>query len=160
MVGLDAQLAALRGRVGLLCLGGDQAGDDAFGVRLGEQLAAEGVPDVTLAGTQADPLRACGDFRGFDHLIFIDAVDFGGEPGGVVWLDSAEMATRYPQVSTHRLSLGLLAQWVEAQGHTKVWLLGAQVHTARGSALSPPVRSTLAAVKDLLVARLSAGATA
>jgi Ni,Fe-hydrogenase maturation factor len=54
------------------------------------------------------------------------------------------MSSRFPQVSTHKLSLGLLARMVEANGKTKAWLLGVQPASLRpGQALSEPVRRTL-----------------
>ena len=62
----------------------------------------------------------------FDTVLFLDAVECGAAPGAVVLLDAAEMASRFPQVSTHRISLGLLAQMIEANGRTRVWLLGVQ----------------------------------
>jgi hydrogenase maturation protease len=62
----------------------------------------------------------------FDHIIFLDAVEFSGAPGSVVFLNSDQMAARFPQVSTHKLSLGLLARQLEANGRTKAWLLGVQ----------------------------------
>ncbi len=52
----------------------------------------------------------------FDHLVFLDAVDVGAAPGSVVFLNSQEMAARFPQISTHNISLGLLAKYVESGG--------------------------------------------
>lgn len=91
--------------------------------------------------------------EGFDHIIFLDAVDFGGAPGSVVLLDSQQMAARFPQVSTHKLSLGLLARQIEANGRTRAWLLGVQPGSLRlGEPLSPAVRATLELLLELLEA--------
>jgi hydrogenase maturation protease len=86
-----------------------------------------------------------------DHVVFLDAVEFGGPPGSVVLLDSDEMAARFPQISTHKLSLGLLAKQVEANGRTKAWLLGVQPGSLRsGEELTPAVRTTFELMLDLL----------
>lgn len=160
MDGLADQLDVLQGRVGLLCLGSPRKGDDAFGLCLGEQLNAAGVADVLLAGTEPEKRLLSGAIRELDQVVLVDAVDFSGEPGSVIWLDAAQIAVRFPQVSTHRLSLGLLAQWVQREAGISVWLLGVQVQSLRGDHLSPPVAATLQTLKDLLMQRLSAGAPA
>ena len=87
----------------------------------------------------------------FDTVTFFDAVEFGGTPGSVTLLNSEEMASRFPQVSTHRISLSLLAQMIEANGRTKVWLLGVQPASMRRSqSLSLPVRETLELLAETL----------
>ncbi len=89
--------------------------------------------------------------RGFDHIIFLDAVEFGAEPGSVIFLGSGEMAGRFPQISTHKLSPGLLARWIEAGGTTKAWLLGVQpgsLKPARG--LTKDVQATSDILEEML----------
>jgi hydrogenase 3 maturation protease len=158
MQSLGQQLQRLHGRIGLLCVGNSDGGDDALGVRLGEELAGAGIPDVVIAGTEPEKWVFGGAAEGFDHLIFVDAVDFGGEPGSVVFLNREQMTGRFPQVSTHRLSLGLPAQLTEERGTTKAWLLGVQPQSLQpGPVLSPSVQATLAVLNDLLRRRLSAG---
>jgi hydrogenase maturation protease len=116
------------------------------------------VPDVEIVGTQPEAFLARGAAEAFAHVIFIDAVDFGGVSGSVVFLNAREMTARFPQVSTHRLSLGLLATWVESNGRTKAWLLGAQPESLRpGHGLTACLQTTLEALKELLVRRISSG---
>ena len=106
---------------------------------------------VLIAGTSPERFSSGMMHHAFDHVIFLDAVEFGGAPGSVVLLDSNEMAARFPQVSTHRLSLGLLAKHIEANGHSKAWLLGAQPQSLRpGAALTPKVQATLELLVELL----------
>ncbi|HTX66663.1 MAG TPA: hydrogenase maturation protease [Opitutaceae bacterium] len=153
MPDLRAQLRdCLRGRVAFLGLGSRERGDDGFGVRLAERLAAAGVPDVVDAGTAPERcLRPTVD-GGCDHVVFLDAVDFGREPGAVVFLDAAGIAARYPQISTHKISLGLLARAVEAAGPARAWLLGVQPSSLQaGAALTPAVQTTLELLAELLV---------
>jgi hydrogenase maturation protease len=104
-----------------------------------------------IAGTT--PERFIGRIveAGFDHVIFVDAVECGGAPGSVVFLNSQEMASRFPQVSTHKLSLGMLAKFIEADGGAWAWLLGVQPELLRpGGGLTPPVRRTLEMLAELL----------
>ena len=144
-------LSSLGGRVCFIGLGNVDGGDDGFGVRLAEALARAGVPDVLIGATAPEPLAGRCARSGFDHLVFLDAVDFGAAPGSVVFLNSGEMAARFPQVSTHNLSLGMLAKCVESGGMTRAWLLGAQPESLkRGLALSPALQSTLSILAELI----------
>lgn len=139
----------LAGRVCFMGLGNGEYGDDCFGVRLAEELKAAGVPDVIVAGTAPD--RWISRVAGFDHIVFLDAVEFGGAPGSAVFLDSAEIAARFPQISTHKISVGVLARWVELGGRTKAWLLGVQPESLKPSPqLTPTLQLTLGALRELL----------
>jgi len=118
-------------------------------VRLAEELLAAGVPDVIVAGTTPD--RWISHFAGFDHIVFLDAVEFGGAPGSAVFLDSTEIAARFPQISTHKISVGVLARWVELTGSTKAWLLGVQPESLKaGQQLTPTLQLTLEVLRELL----------
>jgi hydrogenase 3 maturation protease len=106
---------------------------------------------VVLAGTTPErELHRLAD-GAFDTVLFLDAVEFSAAPGSVVLLNAGEMASRFPQVSTHKISLGLLARMIEAQGQTKVWLLGVQPDSVRrGAGLSPRVAATVGGLARLL----------
>jgi hydrogenase 3 maturation protease len=149
---LRAQLRTrLTGRVCLLGLGNEGLGDDGFGLRLAEALQAAGQAHAHAAGATPERWLARSALEAVDHLVFLDAVDFGGAPGAVVFLDAGQMAARFPQVSTHKLSLGLLAKWAEANGRTTAWLLGVQPASLHpGAGLSPAVQLTLELLKELL----------
>jgi hydrogenase 3 maturation protease len=139
------------GRVCLMGLGNTDYSDDGFGVRLAEALASAGVPDVIVAGTTPDRCLGRVTDGGYDVLIFLDAVEFGGAPGSVVFLDAGEMAARFPQISTHKISLGTLAKWVESSGPTRTHLLGVQPQSLKpGTDLTITLRRTLDALVSLL----------
>jgi hydrogenase 3 maturation protease len=111
--------------------------------------------NIFIAGTIPERRISRVADEEFDHVVFLDAVEFGGSPGSVVLLNSDEMAARFPQISTHKLSLGLLAKQVEANGRTKAWLLGVQPESLRsGEELTPAVRATLELLFGLLKACL------
>ncbi len=142
----------LRGRVCLMGLGNVDYGDDGFGVRLAESLVFAGVPDAMIVGNMPDRYIGIVAEQDFDNVVFLDAVEFGGAPGSLVLLACDEIVTRFPQVSTHKISIGLLAQWVESNGKTKAWLLGVQPECVkRTEGLSPSVRAARDALRDLLL---------
>lgn len=169
----------LRGRVCLVGLGSSDWGDDACGVELAEalgpseraeapclgRLPSSGRPtpespsrSVVVAGHAPERWVSWLTDAGLDDVLFLDAVDFGGTPGSVAMFDSGQMSARFPQVSTHRLSLGLLARMIEASGRTRVHLLGVQPESMRpGAGLSPAVRATLAALLELLKEPVAGG---
>ena len=102
-------------------IGNPDRGDDGFGVRLAEAVRAARIPGRDRGRADARALRSprsCG--AACRPVLFLDAVEFGGGAGAVVLLDAREMAARFPQVSTHKLSLGMLARLIEAEGATRV----------------------------------------
>jgi hydrogenase maturation protease len=146
----------LQGRVCLMGLGNVDCGDDGFGVRLAERLREAGMPDVIVAGTTPEDYIGRIADRGFDRLIFLDAVEFGASPGSVALLNAREISARYPQISTHKISLGVLAKWVRASSRTKVWLLGVQPESVRlGPTLTPTASATLDLLRTLLLELVS-----
>jgi len=131
---------------------GSDSSDFGFRPSFGPRTSDFGLPSqVIIAGNTPERFIGRVAEEGFDHVIFLDAVEFGGTPGSVVLLDSDQMTARFPQVSTHKLSLGLLARQIEANGQSKVWLLGVQPESLRqGEQLSPAVQATLELMLDLL----------
>ena len=154
----DELRESLAGRVGLVGIGNPDCGDDACGLRLAEAVRDFGYPDVILAERTPERWTERLARGGFRTLLFLDAVAMGAAPGDVVFLKGAEIAARYPQVSTHKLSLGTIARLIEAQATTRVFLLGVQPQAVGyGAQLSAPVQATLQALRDLLVEMLSVG---
>lgn len=144
--------ACLQGRVCLIGLGNPDYGDDGFGVRLAEALDEAGLPDVVVA--ESSPEKFIGEITAswFDSVVFLDAVEMDAAPGSVVLLTSAEITSRFAQISTHKLSLSLLAEWVEFGGNSKAWLLGVQPKSmTAGLQLSDEVHRSLEAVKELIL---------
>ena len=153
MIDLCEQLC-LPGHVCFMGIGNVHHGDDGFGVRLAEQLDQAGVPDVLVAGTTPEHCIGTVTDHGYDHLVFLDAVEFGGSAGSAVFLDSTEITGKFPQISTHKMSLGTLAKLAEAGGKTQVWLLGVQPEALKGGdKLSPAVQKTMELLAGLLSKR-------
>ena len=140
------------GRVCLMGVGDDTLGDDGFGVRLAEAMLAVRSFRVIRAGSS--PERFIGQVLELDvdHLVFLDAVECGAMPGTVVFLDAAEIESRFPQWSTHKLSLGLLAQYIEASSAIRTWLLGVQPESLQPRpGLSPAIQTALDILKGVLL---------
>jgi hydrogenase maturation protease len=146
---------ALTGKTGFVGIGNTALGDDGFGVRLAQALAASGVPDVIIAGTVPENhIPTLIDGR-FDNLIFVDAVDTGAGAGSVVFLNADDIKGRFPQVSTHKFSLGSLARLIEMESSARVWLLGVQPATLREeTGLSDAARTTLELLHRILLERI------
>ena len=64
-------------------------------------------------------------------------MEFGSAPGSVVLLDSDEMAARFPQISTHKISLGLLSKQIEANGQTQGLAAGGAAGIAQARTDAP-----------------------
>jgi hydrogenase 3 maturation protease len=162
MKALRQQLVELlQGRVCLMGVGNVDCGDDGLGIRLAERLLEGGIPDVVIAGITPENHVGRIAEQGFDRLIFLDAVQFGASPGSVAILNAREICARYPQVSTHKISLGVLAKWIRATSRTKVWLLGVQPQSIRsGETLTPTVSATLDLLGTLLLDLTHVGADA
>ena len=149
----------LRGRVCMMGIGNVDHGDDGLGVNLAEAIsarltssgAASLAHHVINAGTTPERLIGSITEKNYDHLIFLDAVEFGGAPGSVLLLNAEETAARFPQISTHKLSIGLLARCIKTGAGTNVWLLGVQPGSLkRSQGLSPAVQRTMEMLDQML----------
>lgn len=151
MEGLGQRLQrTLQGRICVMGVGNVDYGDDGFGVYLAEELVAAGVPDVIIAATAPEQYLSEIAEQRFDHLLVIDATNFGEEPGTVVFLNATEIATAFPQISTHKISLGVLARILETSG-TRVWLLGVQPESLDlGQELSDAMQASMEIIHSLL----------
>ena len=148
----------LTARVCLVGIGNPDRGDDGFGLRLAEAVRTLGYPDVIVAERTPERYMTQLSRGDFQTVLFLDAVEMGAAPGGVVLLEGREIVARYPQVSTHKLSLGALARLIETEGSTRVFLLGVQPQSVdHASGLSEPMQTTLEVLRDLLAEVLPVG---
>jgi hydrogenase 3 maturation protease len=118
--------------VALVGIGNELRGDDAAGVlvarRLYRQLSRQiAIPKNLLiidAGTA--PENCTGAVRRFapGQVVLVDAMDWGGEPGGILWADGSD--TRGWSGSTHTLPLSVLAAYLEAELGCVVTIAGIQ----------------------------------
>ncbi len=152
----DVLAEALTGKTGFVGIGNTDRGDDGFGVRLAQTLAASGVQDVTIAGMSPENSISSLIRGGFDNLIFLDAVETGAGAGSAVFLNAADITSRFPQISTHTISLGTLARLIEQESSARVWLLGIQPAALRdGTGLSDAAHTTMELLRHILLDALA-----
>jgi hydrogenase 3 maturation protease len=163
MEDLNRQIKDRNGKILIVGLGSAERGDDGVGLYIAKRLASERLPEnveVVLCESEMDLLRLVGTLSvnkdgsadGLPcHVIFLDAVEFGGREGEIAFLGSEEIKSRFPQVSTHKISLSAIAKYIEANGKTSVWLIGIQVKNIRmPSGLSPEVKEAADVLTGLL----------
>lgn len=111
----------------LIGMGNLDRADDGFGIELARRLKVH-FPDQVFSEQEKSVEGIVLDLLGcerFDVFLFIDATDFGGEPGEVQFF-SAEDAERFvPAFSTHKVPITLLMEMVRQHGK-KSFLLGLQ----------------------------------
>jgi hydrogenase maturation protease len=128
---------------------------DNAGLRLAELLDQSAIPHVVRAGPNPERWITSVDLASYQHVVFLDAVDLGANPGSVVLLSANDIAARYPQVSTHKISLGLLARYVESSSRARAWLLGIQSQVVAGRSSVVAGRSPFAVRRSPFAVRRS-----
>jgi hydrogenase maturation protease len=151
------------GRVCLMGVGNVDYGDDGFGAILSEKIKEHFKSSengkhhgVFNSGTMPERFIEPIVEKNFDHLIFLDSTEVGAEPGAVVFLNAEEIMSIYPQISTHKISLGLIAKLVSGNGKTKTWLLGVQPGSVMmGQGLTEEVKGTVEILEGILCELMS-----
>ena len=139
----------INGRVCLLGIGNRYHHDDAVGPYLAEAIETRPDYDVIDAGIIPEDYVELTARKHPDTILMIDATDFGGEPGEVRLLYPEHVA--YSGVSTHAVSLRMLAEFLQARTHARVGLLAVQpADVSDGKGLSPAVSATLDDLLDAL----------
>jgi len=139
-------------RLCFMGIGNLDYGDDGFGVRLAQELIAAGLPNVIIGGPHPEESLQYISDQSFEEVVFLDAIDFGAQAGSVILTGRDDIENHFPQISTHKISLSVLAKLIESNGKTRVWLLGAQPESLKqGHLLSPKLEKTRRILTDLLL---------
>jgi len=136
-------------QVAVLAAGNRMRGDDAFGPEVAARLSGE-FPERVFDGGQAPenelPRVARLDPR---LVVFVDAVDFGGEGGDLAVLDPEGL--RSGGFDTHTASLSLSAEFLREASGARVALLAVQpVSLELEAPLSAAVEAAVEAAADAL----------
>ncbi|MGC8932419.1 MAG: hydrogenase maturation protease [Candidatus Methanodesulfokora sp.] len=124
---------ALKGKYMVVCIGNELRGDDGVGIYIGRRLK-----NAITTEFPEDCIHRIRDEKP-DTILFIDAVDFGGEPGSVIFSELREAPSA---ISTHRLPLSLLIELLE-EVKPKAYILGIQPKSMNlGEGLSSEVRKS------------------
>jgi hydrogenase maturation protease len=150
----DSALASITaGRTAFVGVGNVDRGDDAVGVVLAEAIRASGIKEVFIAEANPEGLVTQLADGEYENIVILDAVAAGAAPGSVVLLDAGELQENFPQVSTHRLSLGTLARLIGLEKGKRVWLLGIQSESIQmGAGVSAAVAKTAVLLTELIAA--------
>ena len=159
---LEMLSCACWGSTAFLAIGNTDRADDGAGVALGRLLRDAGVPLVFEGGMQPENAIPLLRDQGCESIVFLDAVDVAAEPGAVVVMDTADLVGRFPQVSTHKLSLGTLARLAADGRDCRVWLVGIQPESIAldGARLSDSVDETVRTLAESITSLMTAQPTA
>ncbi len=145
----------LRGRVLVVGVGNSLRGDDRAGPAVVERVGRV-LPECCLDCGEA-PENYLGVIleRGPQRVLFVDAVDFGGQPGEARMCDWSQMR-RYGW-DTHRFPLRAVAQYLSDEGRMETGLLGIQpARIDFGAAMTAAVKAAVESVGRLITRALRA----
>ncbi|KXA99751.1 hypothetical protein AKJ48_01770 [candidate division MSBL1 archaeon SCGC-AAA261O19] len=114
-------------QVAILGVGSELRGDDAAGVKVVRNLKEKlDSPKLLLIDAGSVPENFTSKVRNFNptHIILIDAVDFGEEPGKIAHVNPEDIVGQV--TSTHRLPLSILMNYLRERTGAEVILIGIQ----------------------------------
>jgi hydrogenase 3 maturation protease len=133
---LEEQFAALSGkRVAVVCVGNPLRGDDGFGQAVAARLESDKVFDADAVPENVLPkverLKP-------ELVLFVDAADFGAEPGALRLVSPDELAQG--DFSTHAAPLSVATDYLKMSCGARSMLLAVQARTTEfGSVMSVEV---------------------
>jgi hydrogenase 3 maturation protease len=139
-------------RVVVVGIGSEFRGDDAAGVLVARNLNKRvKSPNVLVIEAGVAPENFTSEIRKFrpSHIILIDAADFEAKPGTFIFTDSS--AAIGQSISTHKLPLSILSDYLHDQTSAKVLLIGIQPAGAElSSEMCKEVKGAVDEVADML----------
>jgi hydrogenase 3 maturation protease len=140
-------------RVAIIGIGSDLRADDAAGVEVVRRLRRHLTsPNVLLIDGGVAPENFTAQIKKFrpSHVIIIDATDLGVKPGTASLVDLNTITG--PSIFSHRLPLSIFADYLRAQGETKIIFIGIQPANARiGEAMSSQVKKSVEATSATIL---------
>lgn len=124
---MDEHLSLAPGdRLVVVGVGSDLRGDDAAGVEVARRLADVESDRLRVVEGGTAPENYTSVVKAFepDHVLLIDAVEFGGEPGETKPVDPAALAQT--SFSSHAYPLTLLTDYLERETGATISLIGIQ----------------------------------
>ncbi|WP_455245310.1 hydrogenase maturation protease [Petrachloros mirabilis] len=142
-----------RATIRVIGIGNRWRGDDAVGLSAVERLRGRLGPAIDITEAEGDGLAILELLEGADHVVLIDAVNGGGQPGEVVRLDlstASRWGTMMPR-STHAWGLAAaidLARTLERLPKYTVFYGIVVESLESGAALSENVRAGMEKVVE------------
>ena len=140
----------LQGKVSIVGIGNRLRGDDGVGPEIIKRVENP-LPSLLLFDVGEAPENYLGKIvkQKPDAIVFIDAVDFDAPPGTIKVIETDDI--RNESLSTHNVSLNLVAKYLQKETSADVFLLGIQPETTElGREISQPVREGLEKVVRML----------
>lgn len=146
----DSLRRVLSGSVCILGVGNRHRRDDGIGSLIAKRLAGRLSAQAIDAGTVPENYLEKVARSRPDAVLFVDAVDFGGDPGEWRVLDPGALALG--GLSSHALSLRMAAEYLSARTQAHVALLAVQpADVGAGTELSGKVSQTMEFLEETLV---------
>lgn len=116
----------------VLCIGNDMRGDDAAGPIVAEKLnqqtlnSPENYSDIIVVNAGTVPENYTGMIRSESpsHIIFVDAVEMGQDPGTLRLVYEDEISNY--SISTHAMPLSFMIKYLKSFSDAEVILVGIQ----------------------------------
>jgi len=140
----------LQGKVLIVGIGNRLRGDDGVGPEIINRLSSP-LPHLLLFDVGETPENYLGKIvkQKPDTIVLIDAVDFGSSPGMIKIIEKDDIKDE--SLSTHNVSLNLVAKYLQKETSVDVFLLGIQPETTEfGREISQPVREGLEKIVRML----------
>jgi hydrogenase maturation protease len=152
----------LRARV--VCVGNDLCHDDGVAIRIAHQLCESGElgPDVEVIRVAELGLSALDAFLNVEHVIVVDAVVTGNEPGNCSYLSHLDFAPSATCSIGHAVSLDAMLTLVKELSADaeapRISIVGIEAaHLAPfGTALTPAVQAAIPHAVALVKAAIGA----
>ncbi len=124
--GLEEELIErLRGkRFGVVGIGNVVRGDDGAGCMLIERLGGDFPMPIVDCAEVPENYGGWVERRDLDSVVYVDAVDFGGEPGEVRIVELEKMMQS--ATSTHHLSLHYMVRFLKEEWRGDAMMVGIQ----------------------------------
>ncbi len=143
----------LKGRTVLVGIGNRSRGDDAAGLKVvdkvGEKIDRE---EILFLNTGTVPEKYTSKIKEFepDNILLIDSVEIEEEPGTVSLVDPDGILKE--KVSSHRLPLSMLIEYLEEETDGEVFFIGIQPKRLDiGDEMSEPVRESIEYLVEILI---------
>ena len=133
--------------------------DEGVGVRAADLLRERAPPGVRVLSPGAIGPKTVSDVEGATHLLVLDCVDVGREPGTVVSLDTAGLAPSAVAMSVHEFGVKDLVVLLGQRGSApaSVVVVGVQpANVAPGLELSSEVEAAMPTLVEAALGVLEA----
>ncbi|KXB05163.1 hypothetical protein AKJ49_01375 [candidate division MSBL1 archaeon SCGC-AAA382A03] len=144
------------GRVVIMGIGNEFRGDDSAGVRLVEGIRERiDSENVLLINAGNVPEKFTSNVKKFDpdFIFLVDSVEIGEDSGTVLLVDPEDIVNQ--KVSSHRLPLSMLIEYLEGETEAEVVFIGIQPERREmGVELSEEVRKSVRDLVEILSKKL------